>query len=101
MPQSQKVAHIISHLMKRGLDEQDFKSYRPVSNLPFLSKLLDRVVAAQMNDFLLSNSALPTFQSAYRQNHSTESALLKVFSDLCRAADEGNPRLIGFISSPA
>ena len=101
LPQSQKVAHIIPHLKKRGLDEQDFKSYRPVSNLPFLSKLLERTVAAQMNDFLLSNSALPTFQSAYRQNHSTESALLKVFSDLCRAVDDGNTCLLGLLDMSA
>ena len=41
LPQAQKMAHIVPHLKKKGLDEADLKSYRPVSNLSFISKLLE------------------------------------------------------------
>jgi hypothetical protein len=101
LPQSQKVANIIPHLKKRGLDEADHKSYRPVSNLSFISKLLERIIAQQLNDFLSSTNALPAFQSAYRRNHSTETALLKVFSDVCRAIDDGNTCLLGLLDLSA
>lgn len=77
------------------------KNYRPVSNLPFLSKLLERIVADQLNEFLLSNCLLPVFQSAYRRFHSTETALLRVFSDICRALDDGNTCLLGLLDLSA
>ena len=80
---SQKAAIITPLLKKMGLDKSDRKNYRPVSNLTFISKLLDRVVYSQMSNFLEENDALPSTQSAHRRYHSTESALLKVYSDLC------------------
>jgi len=101
LPQAQKMAHIVPHLKKRGMDEADFKSYRPVSNLSFISKLLERIIADQLNVFLMSSDALPVFQSAYRPCHSTETALLKVFTDLCRAVDDGNICLLGFLDMSA
>jgi len=38
-------------LKKRGLDVDDVKSYRPISNLTFISKVNERIVAAQMKAF--------------------------------------------------
>ena len=61
------------------------KKCRPVSNLTFVSKLLERLVSLQLNTFLEANDALPITQSAYRKFHSTESDLLKVYLDLCFA----------------
>ena len=81
-PSSQKVAHIVPHLKKHGLDESDYKNFRPVSNLSFLSKLLERVVAEQLSIFLQSAGSMPSFQSAYRKHHSTETALLNFFTDM-------------------
>lgn len=101
LPKSQKVAYVIPHLKKRGLDESDFKSYRPVSNLSLIAKLLERFVASQLNEFLLSTDALPMLQSAYRRFHSTETALLKVFSDMCDAIDNGNTCLLGLLDLSA
>jgi len=97
VPASQKIAHIAPRLKKRGLDDSDYKNFRPVSNLSFLSKLLERIVADQLNAFLDSTGILPSFQSAYRKHHSTETALLKVFSDICKALDEGNTCILGLL----
>jgi len=101
VPLSQKVAIIRPHLKKRGLDATDCKNFRPVSNLSFLSKLLEKIVANQVNDFLQRCKAYPLLQSAYRKFHSTETALLKVFSDLCKAVDEGNICLLGLLDLSA
>jgi len=63
---------IIRPLLKRdGLDLSDLKNYRPVSNLPFLSKLLERVVQARLLAHLNGNNLLLVWQSAYRRFHIT------------------------------
>jgi len=50
-------------------------NYRPVSNLSFLSKSLERVVQMRLQEFLDSNNLMPETQSAYRQHHCTETAV--------------------------
>ena len=76
-------------LKKRGLDVSQLKNYRPVSNLSFLSKLLERVVQIRLQAYLNTNNLMPETQSAYRQFHRTETAVTKVYNDLLLAADKG------------
>ena len=54
------------------------KNYRPVRNLAFLSKITEKAAALQIFDHVPSNQMLPEFQSAYRKNHRTETALLRM-----------------------
>ena len=74
-------------LKKTTLDPNILKNYRPVSNLPYLSKVLERVVAAQIQRYMDDNDLHNPFQSAYRPRHSCETALLKVNNDVLRALD--------------
>jgi len=60
-----------------------------MSNLPFLSKLLEGVVQIRLQVFLDSNNLMPATQSAYRQFHSTETAVIAVYNNLLLAADSG------------
>ena len=77
-----KQAHVTPILKKSSLDKEVFKNYRPVSNLNFILKILERVVAAQLQTHLDEAGLMTAFQSAYKKHHSTESALLNIHNDI-------------------
>src|SRR6218665_3237493 len=101
VPTSYKDAYVIPRLKKPTLPCGDLSNYRPISNLPFLSKLLERVVSVQLSDYLSSAGLLPVHQSAYRKLHSTETTLLKVVTDLIEASDAGDHALLGLLDLSA
>ena len=61
---------------------------RPVSNLSYISKLSERAVVEQFMEHLTANNLHSPLQSAYKQQHSTETALLKVKNDILMSMDE-------------
>ena len=67
----------------------DLNNFRPISNLNFISKILEKVVASRIQYHLSSNSLSSSFQSAYRIFHSTGTTLLKIHNDLILAMDRG------------
>ena len=81
-PKYFKQAHLTPILKKSSLDKEVFKNYRPVSNLNFISKILERVVAAQLQTHLDEAGLMTAFQSAYRKHNSMESALLNIHNDI-------------------
>ena len=62
--------------------EQITSNYRPVSNLSFFSKVLEKAALAQFNEHCAKNDFMPDYQSAYRAGYSCETALVKLMSDL-------------------
>ena len=93
---------VISPILKKPtLDTDEPDSYRPVSNLLFLSKLLERAVFIQVTEHLSRHSLLPDRQSAYRQNYSTETALLGLRNDMLLAADESHGTALVFLDLSA
>ena len=86
-PSSQKSSIITPFLKKASLDPESLKNYRPVSNLTFVSKLLERMVAKQLHDHLSQHQLYEKHQSAYRKRHSTETALTRVQNDILRAME--------------
>ena len=87
MPVCYRKAVISPLLKKPNLDVNELKNYRPVSNLPFLSKIIEKAVALQLNDHLSKNNLFEQHQSAYRKCHNTETALVKISNDLLLSAD--------------
>jgi len=89
LPQSQKHALVTARLMKNMLSPDYMNSYRPISNLSFKSKLVERPVASRLVGHCESNSLFSVTQSAYRKYHSTETAVTIVYTDIVRAVDRG------------
>ena len=80
-PDSWKIAIIRPLLKKLGLDLIT-SNYGPVSNLPFLSKVLEKIVLARYNNHCDRHNLIPSFQSAYRPKHSYETLMVKLVNDL-------------------
>jgi len=76
-------------------------NFRPVSNLSFMSKVVERAVANQLTEYLSANNLLLCFQSDYRMKYSTETAMLRVVSDALMAADEREVALLGMLDLSA
>ena len=87
MPNSLKTALIIPLLKKTNLYTEDFKNFRPVSNLPFVSKLIEKSVVVQLVQYIDDNNLDEKLQSAYKKLHSTEIALLRVHDDILLTVD--------------
>ena len=64
------------------------KTYRPVSNLAFADKLIEKVVVDQLTDHIYYHRLMEPLQSVYRAFHTTETALLKFQSDIHQAMDK-------------
>jgi len=94
LPLSQRHAIVRPRLKKAGADPSDVQNYRPVSNLAFMAKIVEKLACHQMVVFFERLKLLPSMQSAYRKKHSTETAVLKVITDVLRAADRGEVSLL-------
>ena len=88
VPVSLKTALVRPILKDAALDPTMLQNYRPVSSLPVLSKILEKVVSARLNSHISAHKLLDSNQSAYRKFHSTETALLKVHNDILHNLDQ-------------
>ena len=97
LPPSQKHALVSARLKKTTMDPDDLNSYRPISNLSFASKLVERSVAACFVKHCDQIHLFPIRQSAFRRHHSTETAVLIVHNDIIRAIDNGQLTVMLFL----
>ena len=76
------------------VDTENFKNYRPVTNLVIISKLIERVVQVRLEEHMVKNELLTSKNYAYVKKHSTELLLLKVVNDLYRSFDQNMPSVV-------
>ncbi|PIK57789.1 hypothetical protein BSL78_05315 [Apostichopus japonicus] len=81
VPSAFKLAHVTPLIKKPSLDPTVLSNYRPVSSLPFVSKVREKVVSFRLTSYLEHNGLHESHQSAYRKHHSTETALVRFQND--------------------
>ena len=87
---------IVRPLLKKDGLELTLKNYRPVSNLPFMSKVVEKCMLRQFTAHCDTNDLLPDYQSAYRKNFSCETALVKLHNDIMWSME--NQRITAMIA---
>ena len=88
-PACWKIARVLPLLKSNGLDKTNPSSYRPVSQLPIVSKLTERSVQTQILKYLEESGKLHINHHGYRSRHSTLTALIQLM-DLIATATDGN-----------
>ena len=88
-------------LKKAGLDVDNKKNFRPVNNLLFLSKLIERVAGDQLDQHMSTNNLHEHSQFAYKQHHNTEAMMLGLTDEVLRGFDENQATVIVFLDLSA
>ncbi len=96
-----KWANLLPHLKKMTLDVEILKHFRPISNLPFVSKIVEKVVDNQTSDHMTRNNLHDIMQSAYKEYYSTETAMVRFHNDVLVGIDSGLSYLIVCIDMTA
>ena len=87
-PEKLKEALVRPSLKNPDLDSESLSNYRPISNLSFLSKIIEKCVSVQLTKYLEENDLFTEFQSGYRKHHSCETATTKIHSDILVMCDK-------------
>ena len=81
-------------LKKDNLESEEYGNYRPISNLCYLGKVIERIAVGQLQIYLDQNHLYAPMQAAYRPHHSTELALLLVQNDILEALDKHDEAIL-------
>ena len=93
-PTSFRIAQVTPILKKQGLSADDPANVRPISNSLTVSKILERLFLRRLNPHLAATGSMDPYQSAYCSCRSTETAMLRVSSDLCGEMDNGQVSML-------
>ena len=90
IPDILKHAVVIPLLKKHNLDKEILPNYRPISQLPFISKIMEKIVDKQLNNYLLHFNILDPKQIRFGKCHSTETTLISLIDDILLTLDHNN-----------
>ena len=93
-PDDLKEAVVRPLLKKPGLAISEHSNYRPVSNLAFLGKVIEKAASDQIVNYSRTTGNIEKYQSAYTEYHSTETALLDVMNNVHSEVDSGRVVLL-------
>ena len=91
---SQTVEHSIIIPVHKAGDIEEPTNFRPVNLLLILSKIFEKFISTQLTEYLENNNLLNESQNAYRNNSSTEQALVNVTEKICKSIDKSKISLL-------
>lgn len=94
-PEKLKIAKV-TPIYKKG-DEHLFSNYRPISLLPSMSKIFEKIICIQLYEYFENNNLLNRSQYGFRKKHSTELAALELIDSIIEDMDNGNIPLAIFL----
>ena len=94
-PEEWKCSKVVP-LFKEG-DRKDLNNYRPISIIPVVAKVFEKIIHDQVNTFLVDNGLLSNSQSGFRHRHSTTTALLEATNEWAYNIDRGNVNAVVFL----
>ena len=89
--------HSIIHPIFKSGSASDPSNFRPISIIPVITKLIERLVQSQLYYYLSCNHLLSSSQHGFRPRHSTETALMTVTDRIMTATDDGEITLVCLI----
>lgn len=95
VPTSMKIAKVIP--IYKAKDKKEFSNHRPISVLPVMSKILEKLVHKRLYLFLSSNNVLYQSQYGFRSSHSTNHAVTELISEIHNALDNKEVTLAVFL----
>ena len=95
--QSCKSSIVLPLIKNPNLDQEILKNYRPISNLSFLSKVIEKVISVRILKQIEANGINDNFQSAYKSGHSCETALIRVYNDIVHVTTIGKGNGSGLV----
>ena len=94
-PEEWKCSKVVP-VFKQG-DRTDLDNYRPISIIPVVAKVFERIIYDQLYAFLMDNNILSSYQSGFRSLHSTVTSLLEATDDWAYNIDQGNVNAVVFL----
>ena len=94
-PEEWKCSKVVP-VFKQG-DRTDLDNYRPISIIPVVAKVFERIIYDQLYAFLMDNNILSSYQSSFRSLHSTVTSLLEATDDWVYNIDQGNVIAVVFL----
>ena len=95
VPPNLKIAKVIP--IYKSKDKTELGNYRPISLLPSLSKILEKVVHRRLYKFCAKYNLLSNYQFGFRPNHSTSDAVLSFMKDIYKIIEQGNLAISVFL----
>ena len=89
-PQFYNKSMIIPILKKPTLDTNVLLNYRPISQLPIISKVLEFIICKHITEYMVTNNLYDPNQSPFRPSHSTETALNMVTDSILKSLDQNH-----------
>ena len=89
-PSNLKHAEIKPQIKDNSQNSNDLKQFRPLSRIPYMSKVIEKVMHQQLDEYIMNHCLHAKYQSGYKKFNSCETAMIHVIDDIQKLLNQGN-----------